>query len=61
MLSIHWLKRFCRDEQATTSVEYSIMLALILLVVITAIANFGNAQNGMWGNIDTQMQVHGIN
>ncbi len=51
-----WL---CKDE-GTTSVEYAIMLAMILLVVIAGIAGFGNAQNGMWGKIDTEMQAHGV-
>lgn len=57
---IKLLKHLGRDEEATTSVEYAVMLAMILLAVIAGIAGFGNAQNGMWGNIDTQMQAHGI-
>ena len=57
---IQQLKRWAYGEEATTSVEYAIMLALILLVVITGIAGFGNAQNGMWGRIDREMQAHGV-
>lgn len=52
---------FCRDEEATTAVEYAIMLAMIISVIILAISNFGLAGNGMFGRIDTQMQAHGIN
>jgi Flp pilus assembly pilin Flp len=51
---------FCRDEQATTAVEYAVMLAMILAVIILAIGNFGVAGNSMFGRIDSQMQAHGI-
>jgi Flp pilus assembly pilin Flp len=54
-------RRFCRDEQATTAVEYAVMLALIIGVIILAIGNFGVAGNSMFGRIDTQMRAHGIN
>ncbi len=55
------LQKFHRDDQATTSVEYAVMLAMILLVVIAGVANFGNAHNSMWGRVDTQMKEHGVN
>lgn len=51
---------FLRDDSAATAVEYAVMLALILLTAITAIASFGAASGGMWGNIDTQLQGHGF-
>ena len=54
------IQRFQRDESATTSVEYSVMLGMILLVLITAVAQFGGAQNNMFGRVDTQMKAHGI-
>ncbi len=54
-------RRFCRDEEATTAVEYAIMLAMIISVIILAIGNFGLAGNGMFGRIDNQMRAHGIN
>jgi len=57
----HWFLRFLHDEQATTAVEYAVMLAMILLVVIAGVANFGNATNGMFGRVDTQMKAHGVN
>ncbi len=55
------LLRLRRDEAAATAVEYAVMLGLILLVVITGVANFGNAQKAMWTKADTQMKAHGVN
>ena len=40
------VKRFFRDEEGPTSVEYAVMLALIIVVCITAITTLGtNANN----------------
>jgi pilus assembly protein Flp/PilA len=40
------LFRFVRDEDGPTAVEYAVMLALIIVVCITAITTLGsNAQN----------------
>lgn len=58
---IHLLQRFKRQEDATTSVEYALMLALILLVLITGVSQFGGSGNNMFGKVDTQMKAHGIN
>lgn len=54
------LLKFLQSEDGTTAVEYAVMLAMILIVVIGAITNFGGAGNGMYGRIDTQMKSHGI-
>jgi len=42
------LLRFSRDEGGPTAVEYAVMLALILVVVITAISALGNTSSGLW-------------
>lgn len=55
------LKRFCQSEEGTTSVEYAVMLASILLVLIVGVSMFGTAQNGSWFRIDAELQAHGIN
>jgi pilus assembly protein Flp/PilA len=51
---------FVREEDGVTSVEYAVMLAVILLVVISAITAFGDRQKSMWTNIDGEMEAHGI-
>ena len=55
------LLTFLRNEEATTAVEYAVMLAMILSMIIAAIGSFGTQTGGMWGNIDSEMQAHGIN
>lgn len=54
------IRQFLHDEQATTAVEYAVMLALILLVCIVGVAAFGNSQDSYWGRINNQMTDHGI-
>lgn len=39
---------FCREESGATSVEYAVMLALILMTMIVSIRSFGNSTSGMW-------------
>jgi pilus assembly protein Flp/PilA len=46
------LFRLCRDEDAATAVEYAVLLALILIVIIAAINSLGNTSSGVW-NTDT--------
>jgi pilus assembly protein Flp/PilA len=53
--------RFLRDDSGPTAVEYAVMLALILGVIIGTVSAFGGAQQGYWGRIDTEMQTHGLN
>jgi Flp pilus assembly pilin Flp len=36
------IRRFLNDSSAATSVEYAVMLALILMAVIGAVATLGN-------------------
>ncbi|MBI1346523.1 Flp family type IVb pilin [bacterium] len=55
------IRQFFRAEHGTTSVEYAVMLASILLVLIAGVSLFGNAQSGSWFHIDSELQAHGIN
>lgn len=54
------VRKFLIDDSATTAVEYAIMLAMILLVLIGGVVSFGNAQNGSWVKIDGQLSSHGF-
>ena len=45
---LNHLLKLCREEQAVTAVEYAVLLALILVVVIVAIDSLGNTSSGMW-------------
>lgn len=57
---MQFIRCFLKDENATTAVEYAVMLALILLVCIVGVAAFGNSQDSYWGRINGQMNDHGI-
>ena len=52
-----WLRK---GEEAATAVEYAVLLALILMVIISAITAVGSGTGGMWGNVDTDMQAAGL-
>ena len=54
------LLKFVRDEDATTAVEYAVMLALILTAVITGLYAAGGGASGWWGNINTEMSTYGL-
>ncbi|HOP78103.1 MAG TPA: Flp family type IVb pilin [Thermogutta sp.] len=46
-------KRLFRDETAATAVEYAVMLALIIAVMMGTISQFGSETHGLWsGSID---------
>jgi Flp pilus assembly pilin Flp len=42
------VRRLIVDEHATTAVEYAVLLALILIVVIGAVTSVGNSTSGAW-------------
>jgi len=50
---MHRITRFLHEEQAATAVEYSVVLALILLAVVGVIGVVGAESGGLWSsNID---------
>ena len=50
---------FLRDEEGPTAVEYAVMLALILSVLITAITGVGTGTNGLYQLFVTASQAAG--
>ncbi len=53
----HRLLRLARDDEAATAVEYAVMLALVLAVVIGAITTFGNQTGGLWSGIQGDLNA----
>jgi pilus assembly protein Flp/PilA len=49
--------KFIRGEEAATSVEYSVMLALILMAVLAAIGSVGSKSGGLWGGIVNSIEA----
>lgn len=54
------LVEIVRNEEAVTSVEYAVMLAMILMAVIGAIGSLGSQTGGMWGSIRSNMEAFGF-
>jgi len=49
-----------RNEEGATSVEYAVVLALILIAVMGAIGSFGAQTGGLWGGINTDLEEVGF-
>jgi pilus assembly protein Flp/PilA len=49
------LFRFVKDEDGPTAVEYAVMLALIIVVCITAITTLGSNANNTFSYVGTQI------
>jgi pilus assembly protein Flp/PilA len=45
------LQTFLKDEDGPTAVEYAVMLALIVVVCVTAITTLGNNANSTFSNV----------
>jgi pilus assembly protein Flp/PilA len=59
MYVLESLKRFLADESGPTAVEYAVMLALIIVVCITAITTLGNNANSTFSNVALNTAVKG--
>jgi pilus assembly protein Flp/PilA len=53
------IARFIWNDSAATSVEYAVMLALILIAVLAAIGTVGAKSGGMWGGVVSSLQSSG--
>lgn len=51
---------FLHDENGPTSVEYAVLLALIIAICIVSIRTLGNHQTGMWGATVTKLNAAGF-
>ncbi len=54
------LIRFLTDDEAATSVEYAVMLGLILVTMVATIRSVGATSGGMWENNRSELQAHGF-
>jgi pilus assembly protein Flp/PilA len=51
---VHSVLAFLQEESGPTAVEYAVMLALILVVIIAAVANIGGTTSDMYNNLTLQ-------
>ena len=54
--SIH---RFVVADDATTAVEYAVLLAMILVAIIIGVTQAGGGVSAWWGNIKGELESHG--
>ena len=47
----HGLKAIVREEAGVTAIEYSLLAALIVIVVLTGIVALGGGVFGLWTNV----------
>lgn len=45
-----FLSRFLRDEDGATAIEYGLIIALIFLVILSALTAFGATGSGIFNN-----------
>ena len=57
---MRFLRSLVTKEDATTAVEYCVMLAMILLVVIVGISTTGSGVAGWWSDIDSELDSNGF-
>jgi len=50
------IRRFLQSEDGPTAVEYAVMLALIVIVCLTAISNIGNNAKTTFSKVSTSLQ-----
>lgn len=50
----HW-KRFLEDEGGATTVEYALLLGIIIVVSVTTLGGFGTGVNNIYNVIDTSL------
>jgi len=53
------LKRFLQAEDGPTAVEYAVMLALIIVVCVSAISALGGNANAIFTNASLNAAVNG--
>lgn len=54
------IRSFLRNDDGPTAVEYAVMLAAILMVVIGTVRQIGSTSGGIWTNNNQKMEDAGM-
>ncbi len=54
---VNRVRDFLRSEDGPTATEYAVMLALIIIVALTAIGMLGTKISNIFGGIDSKLTV----
>ncbi len=57
---MNWIISLLRDEDAATAVEYAVMLAMILMLIIGSVATVGRGTGGMWSSNNSALNAVGF-
>jgi len=57
---IRRLRSLISDAEGATAVEYAVMLAMILIVLIAGVGAVGGQSGGMWGSIQNGLKAVGF-
>lgn len=58
MKALKTFRQFLASEDATTAVEYAVLLAMILLAIIVGVTSAGGGVSNWWGNIKTKVESY---
>ncbi|WGM40465.1 Flp family type IVb pilin [Caulobacter sp. NIBR1757] len=50
-----FVSRFAQDQSGATAIEYGLIVALIAVVIITAVTTLGTKLNTAFGSINTKL------
>jgi len=54
------LQQTLHEESGATAVEYAVMLALILMMLIVAVKSVGSHTGGIWANNESKLNEAGF-
>lgn len=54
---LEMMKRFVRDEEGVTAIEYGLIAALIAVVIITAVTTVGSNLEAVFDRIATELST----
>jgi pilus assembly protein Flp/PilA len=55
----NFLRRLIADTKGATAVEYSLIIALIMLAIVSAVSGVASTTTGMWNNVSSIVAENG--
>ncbi|ASM74922.1 MULTISPECIES: Flp family type IVb pilin [Roseobacteraceae] len=59
-MTLKFIKKFARDEDGATAIEYGLFAALIAAVIVVAVSNIGGQVNSGFEAVRTALTTAGI-
>ena len=56
MFAIQTMGQLRSDKRGATAIEYGLIAALIGVAIISSLSKLGGGSNGMWGQLDTELE-----